>query len=345
MRTPRAAYLLLLVAALSCRKQEASAPEDARAIRFSAVAPAAVSVSKAPSEFPSGEEVLFSDGNVIGVFGTWLSPENVSTDVFSKIPLTCYEDTPGEFRWDYSPHKYWRQGGFYDFNAVFPRSAAVQYGTNGNKLVITYSMHADNYDLMVASAERDLRVTDDTSPVNLLFRHGCAAIRFLFSKGSDTNHYYLDSFSLGNLHTVGILVYNGGEVHVSDWNSAEYRTASVLEWQAASEAGRIDVPEDYADLSADGWDNWHFAVPQNMVQDDGVHPLLRFSAYVNDDTVPVSTVLSLPETYAGGDPVIWEPGKVYTYYIQIQPSDATVTLVATPWESSFAAVDDISFGG
>ena len=52
----------------------------------------------------------------------------------------------------------------------------------------------------------------------------------------------------------------------------------------------------------------------------------------------------LPESYANSDDVLWEPGKMYTYYIQIQPSTAAITVKVTDWDSYFVGVDDLIFG-
>lgn len=333
----RLSYLLIVIAALTGCNGERM-PIDS-AIRFGVHSEAQVSTSKV-STVPDDIDYLFTDGNQVGVFGSWTSSEGVTTDVFSRLPLTCEKQADDSFEWVYSPLKFWRKGGVYDFSAVFPYSVNCQYGSSGNRLVITYSMHADDYDLMVAATERDLTSSDDTSPVDLTFRHATAAVRFLFSKGSESNEYYIDSFQLQYLHTVGILVYNSGEMTVSNWNPAEFRSPSVLEWEAGSLDDRIYVPQNYSDFTGE---KWHFVIPQNLNADDGYHPAVQFSVNVNDGTTPVYTTLPLPETYANNSDVLWEPGKMYTYYIQIQPSNASITVKVTPWDSYYVAVDDINF--
>ena len=339
----RLSYLFVVFASLlvGCGKNPVpSADETDGAILFG-VQQMGLS-TKALSTAPDDANYLIADGNQIGVFGTWTSPESVSTDVFSKIPITCKEESAGVFKWEYSPLKYWRKNGFYDFSAIFPYTANCQYGTNGNKLVASYSMHAENYDLMVASATRDLSAVDDTSPVNLTFQHAMAAVRFVFCKGSEANNYYLDTFQLEYLHAVGILVYNGGTVTVNNWNPAQFRSPTVLEWSAEGDLSkRISIPDNYSDYPKD---EWHYVIPQHLRYDDGSHPTVYFSVHVNDDTTPVYTTLPLPETYDNGQDVVWEPGKMYTYYILIQPSKAYITVQVTPWDSYYVAVDDVNFG-
>lgn len=341
----RLSYIVVAVAALSACSRERLAVED-MAIRFG-VSSVNISTSKAIDEKPDDSSYLFTEGNQIGVFGSWTSTAGVTTDVFSHIPVICVDNGNGTYGWEYSPLKYWRKGGIYDFSAVYPYSVNSQYGSSGNRLVITYSMHADNYDLMVAAAERDLRTDDDSSPVNFTFRHACAAVRFLFCTDSGVNSYKLDNFQLQYLHAVGILVYNNGNIDVSNWNPAEFRSPSVCEWSAESLDKRMNITTKYEDFGSDaaqnGWDKWLFVIPQNLHNDvDGFHPAVQFSVNVNDDTTPVYTTLPLPENYDSSD-VLWKPGYMYTYYVRIQPSTATITVDTKPWDSFYVAVDDINF--
>lgn len=333
----RLSYCLIVIAAFTgCNKERM--PVDS-AIRFG-VRTVNVSSSKV-TDRPDDSDYLIADGNTIGVFGSWTSNDNETTDVFSDIPVMCVEQNDHSFEWIYSPLKYWRKGGLYDFSAVYPYGVKSQYGSSGNRLVITYSMHVDNYDLMVASATRDLRTEDNTAPIDLTFYHACAAVRFLFYKGSDVNNYKIDSFQLQYLHSVGILVYNSGEIQLSNWNSAEFRSPSVLEWEAETLDDRVDVPSNYEDFTGE---KWHFVIPQSLHAEDGNHPAVKFSVNVNESTTPVYTVLPLPESYSDNSDVLWKPGYMYTYYIQIQPSTASITVKVTPWDSYYIAIDDIHFG-
>ena len=336
-------YGLILLAALTgCRREAVPGAEPGGIpIAFSA----GVAGQSSTKALPHDSDYLIADGKKIAVYGTWTSPQGVSTDVFSKIGVTCEEQEDASFKWIYSPLKYWRKGGQYQFSGIYPYDVTVQYGTSGNKLVTSYSMHANDFDLMVASAVRNLSEVDDTSPVDLTFHHAMTAVRFLFSKGSDVNHYYLNFFELQNLQAVGVLVYDGGVVELDDWNAAEFRSPTVLEWSASGD-NRIWIPENYGDLSnADNsWKNWHFVIPQNLGQNGGYRPAVRFSVNINDETTDVYTTLDLPEVYDNGDDVVWEPGKMYTYYVQIQPSTAAITVKVTDWDSYFVGVDDLIFG-
>lgn len=361
-------YLLALAAlalavTAGCGKEDVA---DSRLIRFSPSVHSSVPATKADPNLPDDEEYLMADGNKIGVFGTWKSPEGVSTDVFSNIEVTCQDNGASaspRYLWDYSPHKYWRKGGKYFFHSVYPYTANTQYGTDGTRMVVTYSMFSDNYDLMVAGAERDM-AGDDTSPVNLDFKHACAAVRVVFRKGSEdaNRHYLLNSFKMQYLHALGVLVCDDVDVTLASWSPAEYRSPSVMEWTAENEAARIDVPESFEDyklMDTGTLPKWHFAVPQNLNTEDNFHPSLQFSVYVKQyqedgitlsysTATPVYTTLPLPETYEDAQhnvhDVVWEPGKVYTYYVQIQAGQASITVSVTDWDRYYVYIDDMIFG-
>lgn len=110
----------------------------------------------------------------------------------------------------------------------------------------------------------------------------------------------------------------------------------------------MNITTSYEDFGSDaaqnGWDKWLFVIPQNLHNDvDGFHPAVQFSVNVNDDTTPVYTTLPLPENYDDSSDVLWKPGYMYTYYVRIQPSTATITVDTKPWDSFYVAVDDINF--
>ncbi len=356
----------LLAAACNSESVPSASPERSSSPICFSTKPVEV---KSNLDVPTGQDYLIADGNSIGVFATWKSLEGVSTNVFNKLTVTCTdngETANPRYVWDYSPHKYWRNSGKYYFRAVFPYDVNTQFGTDGTRIVTSYSMLADNYDLMVAGAGRDLGTendTDDTSPVNFQFKHACAAVRVLFKKGTaDANrYYYLNSFEMQNLRTVGILAYEGEDLTVNSWESAEFRSSSLFAWTAPSEGERINVPSDYESfktVNTGYWVQWHYVIPQTLKGSDGLTPAVKFSVYVKqyesdgetlayESTSPVYTTLNLPLTYTDEEDntrdVIWEPGKTYTYYVEIQPGYVNVTVEVTDWDTYYVYVDDLIF--
>lgn len=353
---------LLLTVLPGCER--ADLPDEGReAIRFNAAQARAYSVllKSDPVALPSYESDFIREGTTVSVYGSWTSPTGVTTDIFRGMELTCHEsgDPADPFQWTYAPLRYWRSQGSYTFGAVYPDHARVEYGTSGGKLVATYSMLAEDYDLMVASARRNLDGGEGTGDVPLNFRHACAAVRFLFRKaaGSESD-YYVDGFQLQNLSAVGRLVANwvvtnnpdpGDEEYLISWTPAEARSSGIYAWQAASQAEWIAVPTEYVTDSATPTEieRWHFVIPQQLLGDGTTHPTLQFSIHVDNDPVPVTTRLLLPEEDLPENqdpvPIFWEPGKMYTYYVQIQPSKAYIEVEVSPWDEYFLGVDDISF--
>ena len=353
---------LLLTVLPGCERVDQPVSEEG-AILFGATMAGGSSVSvkgdpTPASSFPSYERDFIQEGTSISVYGSWTSG-GATTDIFRGMELTCHEtgDTSAPFTWTYSPLSYWRSQGSYNFSSVYPSNARVEYGTGGGKLVATYSMLADDYDLMVASAKRDLDQGEGTSRVPLVFRHACAAVRFLFRKaeGSDSD-YYVDGFELQNLSAVGRLVANwvdtgsGAEEYQFNWTPAETKTSGIYKWQAASQAEWIKIPEEYAVAAETPTqvEQWHFVIPQQLLGDGVSHPTLKFSIHVGTDPTPVFTHLQLPEEEEDPStnymvPITWEPGKLYTYKVQIQPSRAYIEVEVKPWDEYYLGVDDISF--
>lgn len=356
---------LLLIALTGCERMDRPESEEG-AILFSAGmvggSSASVKSGAVDHSYPSHESDFIKVGNSVSVYGSWTSPTGATTDIFRGVELTC-EETDSElepFRWTYSPLRYWRSEGSYNFGSVYPTNTRVEYGTSGGKLVATYSMLADDYDLMVASTKRDMSANGSTAKVPLVFHHACAAVRFLFRKaeGSEVD-YFVDSFELQNLSAVGRLIANwvvtnnpqpGDEEYQINWTPAEARSSGIYAWQAADQSQWIEVPTDYVTNpeTPTEIEQWHFVIPQQLLGDGQTHPALRFSIHVGNDVTPVYTKLLLPEEEENPIthdmvPIHWEPGKLYTYKVQIQPSKAYIEVEVQPWDEYYLGVDDISF--
>lgn len=355
------AALLLLSA---CQREELAGMTDTPILFQAQLAHSSSAVKADAAEAPTNESYLIHKDSKIGVYGTWISTSQEATDVFSKIPVQYVSDGIGGYSWEYTPRQFWRQGGTYEFRAVYPYDASTQFGVGGRNMVVSYSMLSSNYDLLVAGSSRDLTSVDDRSAVQLPFKHGLAAIRVRFQKGSNDpeRHYLLNSFEFRYLKAVGVMVYTGGDPTVSSWNPSEYRTESVFPW-TAPENKQIDIPETYAGFQTlvgeddeYGWEQWLYVIPQELKVDDGNTPAIRYSLqvkqysgseliYSTED--PVYTTLPLPLEYKDANDVthdvIWEPGKVYTYNVQIQTGWAFITVSVEPWEQYFVYVDDVVF--
>jgi len=290
---------------------------------------------------PDTPDYLIAPGRQISVYGTITRTGMEDYEVFSGQTVTCGEDLD----WTYSPLKYWKRSGVYDFKAVFPRTASILSGTSGKRLLVRHSVVASHMDLMVASAQRN-PATQGTAPVELKFRHACSAVRFLFKKESAADDYKLTAFKLQNLRVLGSLDVSGDEVTLGSWHtSGNAPVSEVFAWTAAAASDRKEIPVTYA-LYTDA--QWYYMIPQTMAVPAGTaRPSVTFSVIFNGEPTSVTTTLPLPDTYEEDGQTLeaqWEPGKVYTYYINLKPSRVAITVHVTPWDEQDLSVDgEITF--
>lgn len=330
--------LAFLTAFWGCQK-EPSVPAETGSPLLFAPQVSVVGSKAAAADQPDDASTLIAPGKVIGVFGTLTPEEEEHVEIFDKQAVQCGED----LGWTYSPLKYWRIAGVYDFAAVYPYTAECQAGTSGKRLLV-WNNCTSGTDLMIAHAQRDAALKDH-SPVNLRFRHACSAVRFLFKKGSADYVYHLQSFVLQNLRIVGILDTTGEDLTVDSWHTSGMAPASeVFSWSASSAAERKEIPLEYDDYTGA---EWYYMIPQSMAPAVGYgHPAVAFSVIFNNEPTPVTTTLDLPDSYIDcGDSVeaLWEPGKVYNYFINLQPSRVAITVRVTDWDEQSLVVDDITF--
>lgn len=336
--------LLLTTAFAGCRREPL--PSTGDPISFSVGTVGSALVTKA-DEKPTAQEYLIKDGNQIAVWAERIISDTRS-NVFDDSPVTVLCNQDGEnFTWDYtggnaSKIKYWAQTGMYKFRSVFPTTANVQSNTNSEELVVYYSMHDDNYDLMVASAEVST-ASRASSQVPLIFHHACAALRFYFTCDSD-DPYYIKNFALDNVRTIGLLTYWGtGEtkVAVGEWALLYPQAPQVYQWIAEDDDHRWAV-----DKTTGYNTQWYFAIPQDLLESSNANPAVEFT-YVNgyDQEIPAKLPLPLHYLDSGNveHEVVWEPGKIYIYNIQLQPEKTTLTLTVEDWDQFYVSGGDIIF--
>ena len=318
-----------------------------------------VDASKAGASLKNPNDFLSADD--FAVFGTWTVDNGTSANIFTKQVVSgTWNSTTNQFDCSYSPLRYWQKSGVYSFRAVYPHNVTTTSSSNAASLVINYSMSTQNYDLMVANSDaRNLTLTHNTDPVPLNFRHACAAVSFKFQKGSQASsvNYYIEDFELKYLLSVGSLVFTSTDqdAPIDDqwWVSEDFRSSSLYKW-----TGKIPVPASYSNFPGNGttWEEWHCVIPQSMAITSWAEgrPQVRFASSIktgtNTYTTPAYTTIDLPDTYTYTDelgthtePVVWEAGKKYVYYIQIQPGGADIYVTTTDWDPYKVAVEDLMF--
>lgn len=325
---------VLAVLLTGCGKEDLS-PEGTDALCLTA---SPVAMTRAVSDVqPDSPDYLIAAGNQIGVWGTLTRPGQNDVEVFKKQTVTCGDD----LQWTYSPLKYWKRTGVYDFKAVFPLSSTILSGTTGKRLRVSHSITSTHLDLMVASAQRNV-ATGGTAPVELKFRHACSAVRFLFKKESADDDYQLTGFKLQNLRIVGTLDMTGDAPTLDNWRTSGMAPASELfAWNAATAADRKAIPSAYDQYT--GYE-WYYMIPQTLAVAEGTaRPAVTFSVVFNGEPTSVSTTLPLPDSYEEGGQTVradWEPGKVYTYYINLKPSRVAITVHVTEWDAEKLVIDE-----
>ena len=342
---PALLALMMTVALAGC--QQDPLPET-DAIRFS-VASATVETTKADN--PNEASYLIAEGNAIKVWGS-LKENDSWADVFVNTPETVTYNKPAgssTLSWNYTNTRYWNRNATYRFRAVYApghEETDIQATSASDKAVVKYAM-SDNYDLMVASTPEisaQTQVTSGNDPVNLTFRHAGSAVRFLFYKAdSDQNAYYINHFELKYLYTSATLEYSGTgttaapaspEVAISEWKLGDTpaRTASAYAWTATEADPSWPVPTATAGAGAVKDKEWFFVIPQVLDNTDGDASLnFTFTVGTGGSAQQMTVTLDLEKYGTPAASVTWEPGKMYTYRIQIAPKDIKFTVAWTPW--------------
>ena len=309
-----------------------------RAASFSASSPAMRTASRAATKFindeafkQDGKFYVYSNYDYSKVDGKYTK----TVPEFQKQLVTYDAVTdPQKPKWTYTPKKYWSASGAYHFIGCYPTQADIVSSSTGKNLVVNYSIHADNYDLMVAYHHRDMETEtgNRTRPVELLFNHALSAIR-LKMKSKQGKVYTLKNVHFRNLYTVGVLVYN--ELNISNcWKQVYKHTSSeIYNYDGiATDLITEDTPEKPTFKS-----DFLLAIPQTVNPDPPVDDKpkaeLRFTIEVAGQQV--TTIKTLPTLQ-------WEAGKMYTYVVNVQPgAQTTIEVETTQWDPIDATSEDI----
>jgi hypothetical protein len=314
--------LLLTVALAGCRQEPLPGAEDA--IHFS-VAPSVVAGLETKAG-PTSASYLETNG--IAVYGSYGNATQPTT-VFDKTTPFTYVASTNTL--SYTPLKYWRRGESYGFRAVSP--AATTVTGNGYGINISNYNVENGYDLLVASASV-ASAPPANNTVGLTFIHAGAAVRFLFrdatvaENAANPGNYHITSFELRNVYAAGTLAYTGDSSTTpvtygtgGEWSYSGARASSVCSW-----SGSYEVTAAYNPITGR---EWYYPIPQDLNVNDSKHAAIHFTYTVGDDTQELPATLSL-EKFNGAN-VIWEPGMVYTYKIQIQTKAITFDVEWANW--------------
>ncbi len=312
---PALLALLLTLALAGCGREQLSA--EGSVIRFQ-VNTAEISSSLTKYDLPAVDDIpgdfLRKNGNTVRVWGTMNSA--VLFDPY--LVLTC-DGNGSSASWNYagSPY-YWNLTAAYQFRSVFTDGHDSDLGAaSAASVTVNYS---GGYDLMVAATSL---ASGDPKSASLDFGHACSAVRFYCvdptrSSSAATANFNIKRFTLNNVIQTGTLTFGSGMA----WTPAS-PTAEVYSLPAAS----WPVPSDNDDTAA-ALTPWFFFVPQNLASNASIEfsfaPTGPEYVGLPDPTVDVKFLLKDASS-------TWVAGKMYTYFIVLDPVSIGFTSSIQPW--------------
>ena len=178
-------YILVggILFAIGCSKSPEQSEETIRELNFSSqiTDSADSATTNAPESRGTGGTLvtnggLKNEGNAFVVYSTY-SLDGLSSQTFDNQPQTV---TYTSGAWTYSEKKIWVNSAKYKFRAYYPAIAEIlSSSSNPDLLTLEYNIARDNFDLMVAYAERQPSVDPEGyGVVTMPFKHALSALRF-----------------------------------------------------------------------------------------------------------------------------------------------------------------------
>lgn len=309
--------LLLTLALAGCRREPLSA--EGGVIRFQ-VNTADISSSLTKYQLPIVDDLpgdfLQKDGNTVLVWGTMNDAV-----LFDPLVLKCKGDG-STASWDYEGDRhYWNMTAAYQFRSVFTNGHDTQISSaSAGSVTVNYSGGNEfgGYDLMVAAKSL---ASSDAKSATLNFGHACAAVRFYCvdptrTSTATTANYNIKRFTLNYVSETGTLTYNGSGMAwapASPTAEAYSLPATSLPWP---------VPSNIDDTEA-ALTDWFFFVPQNL-ENNNASIEFSFAPTGIDHSVDVKYYLKNA----------WEAGKMYTYFIVLDPAGIQFNVDWADWADS-----------
>lgn len=343
--------IAVLCVFLSCSKEERPAHpvQDGLVMSFSTEVTSVKSASTDDSSLKDhsigiyGTVSAVEGGNGLPVFGT----SNVT-----ELKYGTYPSGEGYNGWYYEPLQYWKRNQYYRFRAYHPYDAEVfETGNGADNLVIIYRMVPgtvgswDNYDLLTAFSTRFTGGADPFAPVPLKFNHALSALRFYVTYADD--HGYqgkLQDFWIEGLRAYGTMSYTHTEENVMDdvtrWNAQYYYDDKQFfltnpgEDFTYSKPVNVYSPRDNTYPPAADTGGLVFVIPQTISQDraDGSGIDWTTVCFKTQKSGEAVNRVNLPRT-------TWEPGKIYTYTLQLGTSSIIIDVTSKDWEVLESNID------
>ena len=296
-------------------------------------------VSTKAGTFKEGD---FEDGDKIAVYGR-RHGNNQTTDVFNG---TLVEKKSASV-WEYSPIKAWywiSVGDYYDFLGVYPTGKGTsRMNIPGNLAIQThYSISDSNYDLMYAMYRRFGSDSDRISAVPLTFRHALSAVSIVFDNDSNTQEITVNSYEFTNM-----IVDAYAKATVDAIGEPEILWINIV--RNANAIRRVEPDATLTGKNISGNHRYtgafDFLIPtaldatSNGVANDEEHMPRLVVNFTPAGQSAIETSILLKDIQRdplNGDttPIdVWEPGKRYTYHVNIRMDGGVIIyVITTEWD-------------
>ena len=286
----------------------------------------------------------------IGVWGQYTSATSSTPGVvveFNATPLTYAQkdvDTNPHNNWNYPGDvKYWESRAVYDFRACFPQKLMTDLMTEMNANMFQGAINTSvlQTDILVAATQVNTATSDLAVPVRLNLQHIFAALKFNVkavygftpSTGEAVTSCWLQNQSSDvNLFSPsGYVVHSGNANPEIKWYPYESSAVPMYEWKhegvSFTTENTLYTPnKGMRGSEYTNNDGWLLVVPQQVK----AHTL-RFCYTLKNAGSEVFSV-EIPA-------IVYEPGKKYTYVLEIRGSEADLILDIAPWNHLDASYD------
>ena len=264
------------------------------------------------------------------VFGSYTLDERTAA-TFDGERLYYDSELPG---WNYDNTQFWISKAVYNFYAVAPYNVGgCTFAPEDGTITINdyESGSADGYDLLYATATRDLSQSEDYSAVPFVFHHACAAVRFNLTNASNATVTDVRNVRLVGLQNKGDFTFkaDGSASWVLDGSTVADTDTDTFGGGCTLPNGGLTVNLNY----------------KHSLYDYGTILVLPQSVYKTNAILHLEYIKQGDAAYAirnielgwlgGSTPTEWKPGQVYEYNMTITDNTITTEVRVVDWVEHF----------
>lgn len=250
---------------------------------------------------------------------------NKTVTQFDGTRLYYDTELPG---WNYDDKQFWISKAVYNFYAIAPYTAAecTFSAEDGTITINDYeSGSADGFDLLYATATRDLTYYDDFSAVPLVFRHACAAVRFNLINASNATVTDVRNVRLVGLQNRGDFTLKADGTASWELDGSTVSDTNIFGGGCTLPNGGLTVNINY----------------KHSLYDYGSILVLPQSVYKTTTTLHLEYIKQGDSEYAirnielgmlgGSTPTEWKAGEAYEYNMTITDNTISADVKVVDW--------------